>query len=78
MKINLLGKDLIIKKLSVGDMLKLNNIDKEDEGTQLLKIVELSIVSPKYTFKKLYDLDVKYINDLTKIVEMSTGTEDDK
>ena len=75
-KLNLLGKEIQVKKLTVGDMFKISKLEEQDEGTQMFNIVSLAIVEPKMTVEDIYNLDAKYINDLTEIVELATNSED--
>ena len=76
-KTKLLGKDIEVKKLTVGDMFKLREVlsDDVDEATQMFTMVSLALVEPKMTVKEIYDLEPKYLDDLTKIVEIATTQE---
>lgn len=78
MKINKLGKELVIKEfLTVGDMFKLSKLEKEEEYIQMLNIVSLAIIKPKMTVKNLEDLEGKYLEDLSEIVSIVTGSEEE-
>ena len=75
MKENLLGQEVELRKLTVGDMFKLKDILEQDEATQMFNIVSLALVNPKMTAEEVYNIDMKYMNDLTKIVEIATNQE---
>lgn len=74
-ELELLGKKVKVKKLSVGDMFKMNEVAESDEATQMFTIVSLALVEPKMTVEEVYNLDSKYINDIVKIVDIATNEE---
>ena len=72
---NLLGQEVEIKKLTVGDLFKMQAFIDEDEATQFFNIISMAMVSPKMTVEDVYNIDAKYMDDLSKIVALATTQE---
>ncbi len=72
---HLLGQDVKVKKLTVGDMFKIQSLEGSDEATQFFTIISLAMVEPKMTVEDVYNIDAEHMDDLTRIVELATAKE---
>jgi len=72
LKLKHLG-EVTIKPLTVGDMLGFSKIPEEK---QMLHMVSKALLDPKMSVKDLENLDFKYLEDLSLIVEKLTNIEE--